>query len=501
MKRRRLLLITALIFLLGAAGLFAAHYTFTEKHRAVNIDEVQKLEPVTATYRSINNWATIETTDFRGVPLYRFLQKYGVTDSSAQVKLIAPDGYFWPAVDTTLTLDQLKQANSEGLYTLLAWEMNGAALEAEPGGSGPLRLVMPQYSEADVNKPSWVSNVRLIEVGPLKEGVTPPDASSVPLDEVWLYGNISSAYIIPFWAPFLLLLAAGLLMAESLFYFLTERRLDITGPGTLLLVLMLTGACLTAPFAAGTAVAATGPVVFSGAELADMPQTSAHYTFLKSQEPYTYYEEDYSGVALSYLLGGELALDAGASEIVVKARDGYNISLSLSEARRTYPGGLQVIVATAKAGVPLSGDEGKLRLIVPQTVPGSKDQGGEPNTPSCARMVYAVEVRPLPAGVSAVSPGQVTDGSLAVYGAVSVPAPVEPVPEPVVPSQPAVTDPAVVQPGVTPSPGSQPVLTQVNPGILSDPLCRLVYQLALVRVPSIFLDPAALCVWSMGGAR
>ena len=66
--------------------------------------------------------------------------------------------------------------------------MNGAALEPEPSGSGPLRLVMPQYAETDVNKPSWVSNVRLIEVGPLERGASQPDAASVPLDQVWLYG-------------------------------------------------------------------------------------------------------------------------------------------------------------------------------------------------------------------------------------------------------------------------------------------------------------------------
>ena len=143
MKRRRLLLITALIFLLGAAGLFAARYLFAQDHRAVSLSDIQALPASTSDYRSINNWATVENTTLRGVPLYRFLEGYGVSDGDAQIKLMAPDGYFWPAVDTTLTVDQLKQANAAGLYPLLAWEMNGATLEPEPSGSGPLRLVMP----------------------------------------------------------------------------------------------------------------------------------------------------------------------------------------------------------------------------------------------------------------------------------------------------------------------------------------------------------------------
>jgi len=504
MKRRSLLLITALIFLLGAAGLFAARYLFTEDHRAVNLSDIQDLRAVTGDYRSINNWATVETTTFLGIPLYRFLQEYGITDGDAQIKLIAPDGYFWPAVDTTLTVDQLKQANTAELYPLLAWEMNGAALEPEPSGSGPLRLVMPQYSETDVNKPSWVSNVRLIEVGPLKPGAGPPDAAAVPVDQVWLYGSIASIYVVPVWGPFLLLIAAGLLLAEYLFYRLAASRIGPNGSTSLLLVLLLTAAVMAAPLTTERARATPAPVVFSGVQLAGMPQTSGHYTFLKSQEPYTYYEADYSGVALSYLLGSELALDPGASEVVVKARDGYNVTLSLSEARRSYPGGLRAIIATAKGGTPLSGDEGKLRLIVPQSTPGTRDQGGEPNTPLCARMIYAIEVRPLPASVTAVSPGEVPDGSLAVYGAVSVPAPpVEPQPEPEpTPAQPGTTQPATTPPATTPAPTSEPFLVRIDPGILSSPLCRLVYGwLSLVKAPSIFLDPVAQCLWYLEGLR
>ncbi len=492
MKRRRLLLITALVFLLVAAGLFVMHYLIRQDHRAITLEEIQDLQPATGTYRSINNWATVETTDFRGVPLYRFLENYGIGDAGAEIRIIAPDGYFWPAVNTTLTLEALKQASPDGLYTLLAWEMNGATLDVEPAGSGPLRLVLPQYGETDVNKPSWVSNVRLIEVGPLKSGVKAPDAASVPAGEVWLYGNTGDNYLIPVWGPILLLIAAGLLLTEYLFYRLAGRQL---GTAALVLVLALTGAGLAAPPSTGRAAAATSAVIFSAAELGGMPQTSAHYTFLKSQEPYTYYEEDYAGVSLSYLLGGALSLDPGASEIVVRARDGYSVPLSLSEARSDYPGGLRAIIATSKAGTPLMGDEGKLRLIVPQSVPGTREEGGQPNTPACARMIYAVEVRPLPAGVAAVSPSQVPDGSLAVYGAVSVPAPpVEPEPEPT-PAEPA-SPIAPAPPATATTPVAPAPTLQLDRGILSSPLCTLFYELALVRAPSIWLDPLTLWLWS-----
>jgi hypothetical protein len=103
----------------------------------------------------------------------------------------------------------------------------------------------------------------------------------------------------------------------------------------------------------------------------------------------------------------------------VLARDGYAVSLTLSQVQATYPGGLKAIIAYQKGGSPLTGDEGGLRLIVPQSTPGKKDQGGDANTPLCARMIYAVEVVPVPVGEQPPSAGEVPEGSLAVYGAVS----------------------------------------------------------------------------------
>ena len=159
--RSRISLIVSVILLLGAAFALVFHYVGVEHETVLTYDEITSLPAVSATYHSINNWATVEDTDVTGVPLYQVLEKAGVTDGGAQVEVIASDGYFWPAVGDVMDLDELRTPNPQGLYPLLAWEMNGETLQPEPDGSGPLRLVMPQYAEDEVNKPSWVSNVRL----------------------------------------------------------------------------------------------------------------------------------------------------------------------------------------------------------------------------------------------------------------------------------------------------------------------------------------------------
>jgi hypothetical protein len=196
-----------------------------------------------------------------------------------------------------------------------------------------------------------------------------------------------------------------------------------------LLVLMLAvGVCaIAAP--SGSAAAS---VTFSMADLKAMPASAGHYTFLKQLEPYTYYEGDYKGVALSTLLDQALRVDAGASQLVFKAGDGYSVTLSLDEARATYPNGLKCIVAYEKDnGKALAGEEGPLRLIVPQTHPGKRDQGGDANTPKCERMLASMEVAPVPSGVQVPSPSSVPSGSLAVYGSVSRPPAPAPAPTPV----------------------------------------------------------------------
>jgi DMSO/TMAO reductase YedYZ molybdopterin-dependent catalytic subunit len=408
------------ILILASAALWIIWGTSSSSTRVLKYEDVLALPAAVATYHSINNWQTVEDTAFQGAPLYELLERNGVSDLTAQMRIISPDGYFWPAVDTTLTLEELRSPNPLGLYTILAYKIDGSELQAEPDGTGPLRLVMPQYEEGQVNKPSWVSNVRLIEVGPLSEDFKVPDAASVPYDEVWLYGNLPQYHNFPIW-PAIACLAAGLMV---LALSLLQRRKPAA---TILLLLMLTAGLVL--FAATPAKASGETRIFTLADLQAMPSFSGHYTFLKSQEPFTYYEEDYTGVPLSYLLGNAMTLGAGATGITVRARDGYKVSLGLDQVRKTYPGGLKAIVAYAKRGQSLEGDEGPLRLIVPQENPGNKEQGGDANTPACERMAYAVEVAPMPSGMAVPASGEVAQGSLAIYGSVSVPAQTKPQPD------------------------------------------------------------------------
>ncbi len=429
--KSRILLVVSIILLLGAAFALVFRYVEVEHNRVLSYDDVTGMPAVSASYHSINNWATVEDTDFTGVPLYQVLEKVGVTDGVVQIQVIAPDGYFWPAVDDTLTLDELRTPNQQGLYALLAWEMNGETLQPEPDGSGPLRLVLPQYGEEEVNKPSWVSNVRLLLVGPLEEGYQAPDAGEVPVEEVRIGGNVPPGYPYPLWPVVLMGIIGLLLLGEVAADKLRIRQMGPQKVAVLILVATVFSVSL-AMMEADRAVAESPQAVFSLEELRSMPASGGHYTFLKSQEPFTYYEEDYEGVSLSYLLQGATQLEPGADGVVVRCTDGYKVSLSLSQAVQVYPGGLQAIIAYSKRGESFKGDEGPLRLIVPQASPGDKAGGGDANTPYCARMVYAVEVTPLPAGLTPPSAASVPAGSLAVYGAVTVPA---------APEQPAVTPP------------------------------------------------------------
>ncbi len=470
------LFVLAAVLIAAAVLLFTLRQAGARDHITITYEEVLSMPSTRAVYHSINNWQTVEDTEFEGVILSDFLEDKGVEDDGAEVKLIAPDGYFWPAVGTLLTLSDLKQANASGLYPLLAWEMDGIVLQPEPDGSGPLRLVMPQYNEEEVNKPSWVSNVRLVEVGPIGGDGEAPDALEVPVDEVWIYGDVPAAYPYAVIYPIIALLAGLFALAAAILSHAADRK-GKRAAAQVAAVLVLTAVLVAAtPLAlprGSSCRADPGGRVFSMGELASMPAFSGHYTFLKSQEPFTYYEADYRGVPLSYLIEEKLSLSPAATGVRVKARDGYDVSLSLAEIRNTYPGGLEVIIAYEKDGAALVGDEGPLRLVVPQSVPGEKERGGEPNTPLCAWMIYTVEVLPLPAGEQPPAEGTVPEGSLAVYGAVSEPAPQPLAPEPPAP-QPAqpeeeqneAGEQAQEQPGPAPA-VEEPAVTSV--ALISDP--------------------------------
>ncbi|MDD5748102.1 MAG: molybdopterin-dependent oxidoreductase [Actinomycetota bacterium] len=420
-KRDILLVVSAFILIASCFCLLIYRNGAAERKHVFSLKEIMGNESVSATYRSINNWNTVENTKFKGVPLAGLLAQAGVSDGSASVKIIAPDGYFWPPVGKKLRLSDLRKRNTKGLVPIIAYECAGRALDPEPQGTGPLRLVIPQYKPGEVNKPSWVSNLRLIEVGPLPKGVKRLSAKKVSMDELWIYGNVPKRYPFSIWFP-IALGAAGLLLA--VIGALSPRKgseKENKNKGVAVFLLLVMGSMILSPL--GLQAQGSNQVVFSKGELQSMPSFTGHYTFLKQLPPYTYYEEDYTGVLLSYLLGTKLSLLPNATSIVVRARDGYTATLSPSQMNKTYPGDLKVIIAYSKGGKPLVGDEGPLRLIVPQENPGTREQGGDANTPLCGRMIYAVEVQPLPSGVSPPAASAIPDGSLAIYGAVSTPTP------------------------------------------------------------------------------
>lgn len=466
-KRSRLLVYISVLLLLVAALLFGLNIALAGDVKTLSVEDVRAMPSSGGGYRSINNWKTVETTSFEGVSVCGLLDGCGVTDDGASIKIWAPDGYFWPALGDTLTVKELKKKGIGGLPPLIAYEMSGKALDPEPDGTGPLRYVAPQYSIDDTNKPSWVSNVRLIEVGPLGKGAKPPDAKKIPAGEVCVYGNIPPVYPISMMLP-LAFGAAGLaVLLMSLITVIasrSSRRHLRSAVSALLAACLLAGTALAL---SGGTVRAQESAVFSNGELASMPAFSGHYTFLKQLPPYSYYETDYTGVPVSYLVNEKLRLAPGSSGVVIRARDGYAVTLSLEQVNKTYPGGLKLIIAYAKGGQPLAGDEGPIRLIVPQNKQGTRDQGGDANTPLCARMIFAVEVTPVPAGVSVPSPGSVPSGSLAVYGSVTEPPPsVTPAPPPQ--AQPRADSaqnpaPAAPQPGQAPVTANA-VLDLVNSG-------------------------------------
>ncbi len=456
-KKSRLLIYCSIPVLVASVVLFALYFALASDTRVLSVDDVRGLPSAEGDYRSINNWKTVETTSFKGSAMTDVLESVGVTSPAATVKVIAPDGYFWPAVGTRLTVRELGEENADGLGRLLAYEMNGETLDPEPDGMGPLRYVAPQYTPDETNKPSWVSNLRVIEVGPLEKDFESPDPKKVPADEVWIVGEVPRSYPYGIALP----IAVGgaglaLLMVGLVMMFSSKRRSGSSGAA----IAVLLAACLIAglAFPAGGA-RGQASATFSLAELTSMPAFSGHYTFLKQLEPYTYYEEDYTGVTLSYLINEKLRPAPGANGVIVRARDGYAATLTMEQVNRTYPGNLKAIIAYAKKGSALKGDEGPIRLIVPQNNPGKRDEGGDANTPLCARLIYAVEVTPLPGGVSVPSPGSVPEGSLAVYGAVTAaPAPAPspaPAPQPQgQPQSPAVTPQNLVQ--ATPQAGETP---------------------------------------------
>ncbi|MDD5448634.1 MAG: hypothetical protein PHO53_05660, partial [Actinomycetota bacterium] len=185
---------------------------------------------------------------------------------------------------------------------------------------------------------------------------------------------------------------------------------------------------------------------------------------------------------------------------VVQARDGYSTTLSPSQVNKTYPGGLKIIIAYSKGGKPLAGEEGPLRLIVPQESPGRREEGGHANTPFCGRMIYAVEVQPLPSGVSPPAVSAVPNGSLAIYGAVSTPQPQAPtVGNPQAQSAPA---PLTAPPPASQTPAGTPPAVAAALSLKPESICLYLATWVAIsplvrQMPKKVADLFVIAFWSV----
>jgi DMSO/TMAO reductase YedYZ molybdopterin-dependent catalytic subunit len=131
-RKTLLLFVLAAVLVAGSVFLFIYRQAGAADRIIMTYEEVLSRPSTRAVYHSINNWETEEDTEFTGVKLHELLESQGIEDAGAAIKILACDEYFWPAVGTVLTLEDLRQPNPDGLYDILAYEMNGAVLDPEP---------------------------------------------------------------------------------------------------------------------------------------------------------------------------------------------------------------------------------------------------------------------------------------------------------------------------------------------------------------------------------
>jgi DMSO/TMAO reductase YedYZ molybdopterin-dependent catalytic subunit len=163
---------------------------------------------------------------------------------------------------------------------------------------------------------------------------------------------------------------------------------------------------------------------FQTNDLQTMPNYGGNYSILKSKPPYTYFNQDWYGVKLSYLLDVEVGLKAGTTGIKFLGADGYSATLTPAEMRNANSQGLFAVLAWKKGAVnktggpytPLDTAEGPFRMVTPQTPNTGPYPGGSPNWQKSVSQVRAIEIDPTPPGLPAVDPATVPEGEVLVYG-------------------------------------------------------------------------------------
>ncbi len=115
-------------------------------------------------FYSLNNFGTTNHTLFKGVNLWKLLQKVDISSSATKVKIIATDGY---EVEFTIAQvkrqDYIDESNLDKAFPMIiAWEEKGK--EFDSSDAPPYKLIVGQSEPGDVNKPQWVSKIDRIIV-------------------------------------------------------------------------------------------------------------------------------------------------------------------------------------------------------------------------------------------------------------------------------------------------------------------------------------------------
>ena len=280
----------------------------TPNYRTFLKDDAKGMPEAGGSYTCLKAQApfTYFTQEWYGVKLSYLLDvEVGLKEGTTAIKVLASDGY-----SVTLTLDELRDKNPKGLYTMLAWkrgEVNktGGPYQELDEREGPLRLIVPQevIGPHNTGTPNWnkaVQMVRDIEVHPTPPGLPSVEPASVPPGEIVVYGNI--------------------LNRRS---FTVDRLKSIA---------RVTG--------------------------------SYHWKNTFNTEGNT----TFTGIPLDYLLERVVGIRSGTTGASVIASDSYTASFTTKQLRAS-PNGLDTILAWNEDGkelAPEPGSEGPLKVVRPQ---------------------------------------------------------------------------------------------------------------------------------------
>ena len=140
----------------------------TPNYRTFPNGDVKEMPETGGNYTCLKAQApfTYFTQDWYGVKLSYLLDvEVGLKEGTTAIKVLAGDGY-----SVTLTLDELRNVNPDGLYTILAWKRGEVNREGPPheelgNEEGPLRLVVPQevIGPHETGTPNWNKAVQMVQ--------------------------------------------------------------------------------------------------------------------------------------------------------------------------------------------------------------------------------------------------------------------------------------------------------------------------------------------------